>query len=86
MGVQLGAGGDGGYQGKGLKIQVWGFMEVWSQGAKGQAEMIRRAASDRVEKQSLHNLTFKTDTNTEVTQILELTDKDNKEAVKLCSQ
>lgn len=49
MGVQLGAGGDGGYQGKGLKIQVWGFMEVWSQGAKGQAEMIRRAASDRVE-------------------------------------
>lgn len=49
VGVQLGAGGDGGYQGKGLKIQELGFMEVWSQGAEGQAEMIRRAASDRVE-------------------------------------
>lgn len=47
--MQLGAGGDGGYHGKGLKIQELGFMEVWSQGAEGQAEMIRRAASDRVE-------------------------------------
>ena len=49
MSVQLGDGGDGGYHGKGIKIQELGFMEVWSQGAEGQAEMIRRASSDRVE-------------------------------------